>query len=104
MGDDDFRAVVEVSLGGDAVSDSDLRLLAALPNLHIIGIIDANVTDDEVAYLRSLQYVEHFRILGNRQVTAKDWGFLSGWRHLRFLSFEDNDSEPGVPDFPALAS
>ena len=104
IGDDDFRAVDEVSLSGDTISDSDLRLLAALPNLHEIGIIDANVTDDGVAYLRNLQFVEGFRVWGNRQVTAKEWGFLGGWRHLRSLSFHDNHSDRAVPDFPALAS
>jgi len=104
IGDDDFRAVDEVTLRGNTISDSDLRLLAALPNLHDIGIIDANVTDDGVAYLRNLQFVEVLRIWGNPQVTAKDWGFLGDWRHLRSLSFHDNHSDPGVPDFPALTS
>ena len=104
IGDDDFRAVDEVSLSGDTISDSDLRLLAALPNLHDIGIIDANVTDDGVAYLHNLQFVEGFRVWGNRQVTAKDWGFLRDWRQLRSLSFHDNHSDRAVPDFPALAS
>src|SRR5689334_16125995 len=104
MGDDDFRVVDEVTLRGNTISDSDLRLLAALPNLHNIGVINANVTDDGLVCLRHLQFVEGFRVWGNRQVTAKDWGFLGGWRHLRSISFHDNHSEIGVPDFPALAS
>jgi hypothetical protein len=73
MGDDDFRAVDEVS---PVAHDFDITTARSTSNLHNIGIIDANVTDWRIW---SSQYVERLNIWGNRRMQP-GVGFLGGWQ------------------------
>src|SRR6185295_4098867 len=55
LGDDQFREYEFIELGGESVSDSDLRHLAAFPNLHGVLLGVTNVTDEGVEHLRGLK-------------------------------------------------
>ncbi len=86
LGDETFRKVDGAYLVGDSVSDSDLRLLALLPNLTIVQIKAPNVTDAGVSHLRSLRSVEVLSIESNLKVSATTWEVPREWHQLYSLS------------------
>lgn len=86
LGDATFRKVDGAYLTGSSVSDSDLRLLALMPNLNVVQIKAPNVTDAGVSHLRSLRSVEVLSIESNLKVSATTWEVPREWHQLYSLS------------------
>jgi internalin A len=94
LGDDQFRGLKSAELSGLEVSDSDLRHLAALPNLREVKIDARNLTEEGVAHLRGLKLVEKLTFMGDPTVRQPGeeraypnlWDILAEWHRLQELS------------------
>jgi Leucine Rich repeat len=94
LGDDQFRGVKSAELSGLLVSDSDLGQLAVLLNLREVDVDARNPTEEGVAHLRALRFVEKLTFSGDPTVRQPGedrsypnlWDVLAGWHHLRELS------------------
>ena len=87
LGNDDFRTVHFATLTGDSITDSELALLTALPNLHDVIIQAPQVTDEGVSHLPRLKAVESFSFAANKRVTGEGWEIIGKWHGLREVSF-----------------
>jgi internalin A len=87
LGNDQFRTVHFATLTGESITDNDLELLTALPNLHDVIIQSPQVTDEGVAHLPRLKAVESFSFFANERVTGKGWEIIGKWHGLREVSF-----------------
>lgn len=94
LGDDQFRGIKSAELSGILVSDSDLGQLAVLLNLREVHVDARNLTEEGVAHLRGLKFVEKLTFVGDPTVRQQGedrsypnlWDVLAGWHHLRELS------------------
>lgn len=120
--------VVKVDLHESAVTDAELALLAALPELRHLDLRKTKVTDAGVAHLQSLRelrFLNLFRtsvsdaglaslgelkqletlLIGGTKVTSSGLAALKPHRHLRKLSvFDTAVDDTAIEDLRTLSS
>jgi hypothetical protein len=82
------RPVVEIALGGTAVSDADLARLACFPDLETLALFDSGVGDAGVAHLKPLANLRTL-YLGRTKVTDAGLDALAGMTRLKTLGLSD---------------
>jgi hypothetical protein len=91
IGDEYFQDVVQVDFFHDfkpkQVTDDDLRLIAKLPNLRRISLMETNVTDAGLAHLAGLENVQALCLNGTK-VTNAGMDHIKDWKHLRSLMLQ----------------
>ena len=82
------RPVIEVALGGTAVSDADLARLACFPELETLSLFDSSIGDAGIAHLKPLVNLRTL-YLGRTKVTDAGLDALTGMTQLKTLGLSD---------------
>jgi hypothetical protein len=82
------RPVIEIALGGTAVSDADLARLACFPELETLALFDSGIGDAGVSNLKPLANLRTL-YLGRTKVTDAGLGALAGMTRLKTLGLSD---------------
>ena len=82
------RPVVEVALGGTAVSEADLARLACFPELETLSLFDSPIGDAGVAHLKPLANLRTL-YLGRTKVADAGLDALTGMTQLKTLGLSD---------------
>jgi hypothetical protein len=82
------RPVVEIALGGTAVSDADLARLECFPELETLALFDSGIGDAGIAHLKPLANLRTL-YLGRTKVTDAGLDALAGMTQLKTLGLSD---------------
>lgn len=82
------RPVVEIALGGTAVSDADLGRLACFPELETLSLFDSAIGDAGLAHLKPLANLRTL-YLGRTKVTDVGLDAVAGMTQLKTLGLSD---------------
>lgn len=84
IGDEYFRSIVSIDLRGTNVTDDDLKVIAALPDVVTLELSNTKVTDvglERLERARQLEYLD----LSNTPITNAGLVHLKGLQRLRSL-------------------
>jgi hypothetical protein len=82
------RPVVEIALGGTAVSDAELARVACFPELETLSLFDSSIGDAGIARLKPLTNLRTL-YLGRTKVTDAGLDALAGMTRLKTLGLSD---------------
>lgn len=82
------RPVIEIALGGTAVSDADLARLTCFTELQTLSLFDSAVGDAGVAHLKPLVQLQTL-YLGRTKTTDAGLDALAGMRRLKTLGLSN---------------
>jgi hypothetical protein len=82
------RPVVEIALGGTAVSDADLARLECFPELETLALFDSGIGDAGVSHLKPLANLRTL-YLGRTRITDAGLDALAGMTRLKTLGLSD---------------
>src|SRR5450432_3492375 len=82
--------IVAVDLRSSWVTDSDMPLLARMPDLQRLDLTLTRISDRGLRALKTAPAIEDLNLFFAEQITDEGAATVKGWKHLRRLNLRGN--------------